>query len=70
MAGNIIHLINEFEYNDLHLITVYVNKLNIKSVPSGSLLNNLGVDANGNVVIGTTGSTGGGAEDAAAEDTL
>ena len=39
--------------------TVYVNKLNIKSVAAGTSVNNLGIDASGNVIIGSTGGNGG-----------
>jgi len=35
--------------------TVYVPYLNIKNVGSGTSVNNLGIDVNGNVVSGTTG---------------
>lgn len=35
--------------------TVYVPKLNIKTLGSSSPINNLGIDSNGNVVTGTTG---------------
>lgn len=45
------------------LNTTYVNKLNIKDVPTGTTINNLGIDSNGNVIIGSTSydtySTGG-----------
>lgn len=37
--------------------TTYVDFLNIKSIPSGTSVNNLGFDANGNVIVGTTGGT-------------
>lgn len=36
--------------------TVYVNKLNIKDVPSGNTINNLGIDSSGNVIIGNSSS--------------
>jgi hypothetical protein len=39
--------------------TVFVNRLNIKSVPAGTSVNNLGIDASGNVIIGSTGGNGG-----------
>ena len=38
--------------------TVYVPNLNINNVGSGTSINNLGIDSNGNVVVGTSGSTG------------
>ena len=38
--------------------TTYVDKLNIKNIPVGTSVNNLGVDANGRVVVGTSGSGG------------
>jgi hypothetical protein len=38
--------------------TTYVDNFNIKNVPSGTPINNLGIDATGNVVIGTVGSGG------------
>jgi hypothetical protein len=40
--------------------TTYVDKLNIKTVNAGTAVNNLGVDANGNVIIGNaiSGGTG------------
>ncbi len=41
--------------------TTYVDSLNIKSVPVGAPVNNLGVDVNGRVVVGTSGSGGTGA---------
>ena len=36
--------------------TIYVPYLNIKEVPTGTSVNNLGVDTNGNVVVGNLGS--------------
>jgi hypothetical protein len=39
--------------------TVFVPYLNIKNVNSGTSITNLGIDSNGNVVSGTTGSGGG-----------
>lgn len=38
--------------------TTYVDFLNIKSIPTGTPINNLGYDANGNVIVGTTGGGG------------
>ena len=38
--------------------TTYVDRLNIKTVPIGTPVNNLGIDSNGRVVIGTTGGSG------------
>jgi len=35
--------------------TVYVNKLNIKDVPAGTSINNIGIDINGDVIIGNIG---------------
>ena len=35
----------------------YVNGLNINQVPSGTSVNNLGIDSSGNVVIGSTATT-------------
>ena len=35
--------------------TVYVNKLNINSIPAGTSINNLGIDSSGNVIIGSAG---------------
>jgi hypothetical protein len=40
--------------------TVFVNSLNIKNIPTNSSINNLGIDVNGNVVIGNSGGGGGG----------
>ena len=40
--------------------TVFVPKLNIRNIQTGTPLLNLGADVNGNVVIGTTGSSSGG----------
>lgn len=37
--------------------TVYVPKLNIGTLQTGTSVNNLGIDANGNVIVGTTGTT-------------
>jgi len=37
--------------------TTYVNKLNINDVPTGTSLNNLGIDIHGNVVVGTGGAS-------------
>ena len=37
--------------------TTYVDSLSIKSIPSGTPINNLGYDAAGRVVVGTTGIT-------------
>jgi hypothetical protein len=39
--------------------TVYVPKLNIDTLGGGTSINNLGIDVNGNVVVGTTGGGGG-----------
>ncbi len=36
--------------------TTYVDKLNIKTVPNGTLDRSLGVDSSGNVIVGTIGS--------------
>ena len=38
--------------------TTYVDTLNIKNVPAGTSVNNLGIDATGKVVVGSTGSGG------------
>lgn len=38
--------------------TTYVDFLNIKSIPTGTPINNLGYDALGNVIVGTTGGGG------------
>lgn len=38
---------------------VYVPSLNIKTLGSGTSVNNLGIDSNGNIVTGTTGGGGG-----------
>jgi len=38
--------------------TTYVDFLNIKNIPAGTPINNLGYDATGRVVIGTTGGGG------------
>ena len=35
--------------------TVYVNKLNINSLPAGTSINNLGIDSSGNIIIGSAG---------------
>jgi len=37
--------------------TSYLSKLNIANVPTGTSINNLGIDASGNVIVGTTGTT-------------
>ena len=37
--------------------TTYVDRLNIKTVPSGTSINNLGIDSNGRVIIGSSSST-------------
>ena len=37
--------------------TTYVDHLNIKTVPTGTSVNNLGIDSNGNVIIGSTATT-------------
>lgn len=39
--------------------TTYVEAFNIKTLGGGTSINNLGIDINGNVVIGTTGGGGG-----------
>ena len=39
--------------------TTYVDNLNIKTIGAGTSVNNLGVDADGNVVVGTSGGGGG-----------
>lgn len=39
--------------------TTYVDNLNIKTTGTGTSVNNLGVDADGNVVVGTSGGGGG-----------
>lgn len=39
--------------------TTYVDNLSIKTVPSGTLVNNLGIDADGRVIIGSTGGGSG-----------
>ncbi len=38
--------------------TTYVDNFNIKSVPIGTSINNLGIDINGRVVVGSAGGTG------------
>jgi hypothetical protein len=38
--------------------TTYVDNLNIKTVSTGTSIYNLGIDSNGNVIIGTTGISG------------
>ena len=37
--------------------TVYVNKLNVNSVPTGTIVNNLGIDVNGDIIIGSMSSS-------------
>ena len=37
--------------------TTYVDHLNIKTVPTGTTVGNLGIDASGNVILGTTGTS-------------
>ncbi|MCK5641789.1 MAG: hypothetical protein KAJ19_13385, partial [Gammaproteobacteria bacterium] len=37
--------------------TTYVENLNISNVPTGTSVNNLGIDASGNVVVGSSGTT-------------
>lgn len=58
---------NRIEGKNIHIIgsgitgstydTTYVNKFNIGTLATGTSINNLGIDASGNVVIGSSGNT-------------
>jgi hypothetical protein len=37
-----------------------INKLKIQTLPTGTPVNNVGIDASGNIIVGTTGGGGGG----------
>lgn len=67
--GSFVHGLNSTAQADYTIVlgrnmtgtsidTTYVDSLNIKTVRSGTSLINLGIDSNGNVVSGTTGSGG------------
>jgi hypothetical protein len=67
--NSFVHSTNSTVYGDRSVIlggnglvgndddTVYVPYLNINSLNTGTSINNLGIDAQGNVVVGTTGDT-------------
>jgi hypothetical protein len=48
--------VNSIDVHDGESVSILSN-LNLQSVPSGSCVNNLGIDASGNVIVGLTGSS-------------